>query len=351
MIVALIHHYSLTFYAGGEKVILDIARCLSKRGHSVEVYSLLVARRLDREEHVRKILDELGVHYEEVLHKTVRGIDVAYYIYAPLLHRFINARAPRIAGIHSAMYAIGLQHDDVRKLNAISFLKRFGLIRTLSRYWFEVFGGRELRSYEVIHVVSPAMRDLVEHPRVYCIPNGIDLSKFRLDLSRKRGKFTALFVGRREWAKGFDLFLKASELLSDHSDIEFLAVGPSIGRVRGLGFVDDGELPKVYAESHVVVYPSRIDTQGLVILEALASGTPVITTPIPAHTAMNLPVLYASTPEEIAKRILELKDEWEKRPEDYLRRCELGRRAAERFDLERACREFEKMLVEVANGS
>ena len=54
------------------------------------------------------------------------------------------------------------------------------------------------------------------------------------------------------------------------------------GVVEFIGFVSDSELARLYAESHVAVFPSRDEAFGLVSLEAQASGTPVIATDLPA---------------------------------------------------------------------
>jgi len=49
-----------------------------------------------------------------------------------------------------------------------------------------------------------------------------------------------------------------------------------------LGAKRDSELAEIYAAADVFVFPSRTDTYGLVLLEALASGLPVAGYPAPA---------------------------------------------------------------------
>jgi glycosyltransferase involved in cell wall biosynthesis len=49
---------------------------------------------------------------------------------------------------------------------------------------------------------------------------------------------------------------------------------------RFLGQRTGDELARIYASSDVFVFPSRTDTFGLVLLEALASGTPVAAYPV-----------------------------------------------------------------------
>ncbi len=47
------------------------------------------------------------------------------------------------------------------------------------------------------------------------------------------------------------------------------------------GFRDEADLVRYYAAADVFVFPSRTDTFGLVMLEALASGVPVAAFPVP----------------------------------------------------------------------
>ena len=51
-------------------------------------------------------------------------------------------------------------------------------------------------------------------------------------------------------------------------------------KVRFLGFLDNGTLAAHFAAADVFVFPSRTDTFGLVLLEALASGVPVAAFPV-----------------------------------------------------------------------
>lgn len=49
------------------------------------------------------------------------------------------------------------------------------------------------------------------------------------------------------------------------------------GEVRRLGYVDESELPLLYAAAHAFAFPSLYEGFGLPVLEALASGIPVLT--------------------------------------------------------------------------
>ena len=338
MKIAFFHHLSLTYYAGGEKVLMELASGLMMRGHQVEIYALPLAKRR------RNIPINEKLYYEKWLRR-IMDVDSAYYVYAPMLCLILKTDAPKIAGIHSPMYATHLQHHEVQRLNILSFFRKFGILRTATRLYFSV-NSRELDTYNAVHMVSPALKQVINHRQVYCIPNGVDIERYLP--TEKRMKFTVLFVGRREWAKGFDIYEKTADMFSNVEDIEFSATGESIGKVRGLGFIREEDLPRIYGESHVLVYPTRIDLMSMAILEALASGTPVITTPIPSHSSHNLPVIYASTPKEIAEKILWLKNVYEHNPEKYYKFARQGRKAALDYDIRKTIKRFEVMLREVA---
>jgi glycogen(starch) synthase len=114
------------------------------------------------------------------------------------------------------------------------------------------------------------------------------------------GRLRVLFVGRLERRKGVDVLLDAAaELLPDQPDVELVLVGKDtenteIGetyraafrrrfgdadwadRVTFAGAVSDRELFQHYADCDVFVAPSRYESFGLVLTEAMAFGKPVI---------------------------------------------------------------------------
>jgi glycogen synthase len=128
-------------------------------------------------------------------------------------------------------------------------------------------------------------------------PQEDDSSVFEGD---HKGKIKVLFVGRLEERKGPDQLLSALELLAPLlAQIEVVFVG-SAGtesdpyRLRFVqhaarlkkrfprltlvftGYVSDADLQKHYAAADVFVAPSRFESFGLVLIEAMRHGTPVI---------------------------------------------------------------------------
>ncbi|HVO77447.1 MAG TPA: glycosyltransferase, partial [Methanomassiliicoccales archaeon] len=135
--------------------------------------------------------------------------------------------------------------------------------------------------------------------RVEVIPTGVDSELFNPSVDgtpmRTRlgldGKRVILVLGRIAWEKNMDLVLQGFALLSKKDPNAALLVvgeGPAkdhyvqaakeLGisdRTIFTGFVPDEELPKYYAACDAFTIASKFETQGLVVLEAMASGKPV----------------------------------------------------------------------------
>ena len=93
----------------------------------------------------------------------------------------------------------------------------------------------------------------------------------------------ALYVGRVSYEKNIDTFLA----MPWHGSKVVCGVGPlekelkeKFHHVRWLGVLPRDELARVYAAADVFSFPSRNETFGLVMLEAMACGTPVAAYPV-----------------------------------------------------------------------
>ncbi len=138
--------------------------------------------------------------------------------------------------------------------------------------------------------------------KVTVIPLGVDMERFRpaakADARERLGlgdERIILFVGRLEPLKGVDILIGAASMLDSDVDCSVLIVGGDetsaaqveqlqsmahalgIGeRVAFAGAVDHDMLPLYYNAADVCVVPSHYESFGLVAVEAMASGVPVV---------------------------------------------------------------------------
>jgi len=126
--------------------------------------------------------------------------------------------------------------------------------------------------------------------KMIVIPYGADVRRFYLGQPGPELKknFSALFVGSIVQRKGISYLLRAYRRFKG-PNTELVLVGSYPDDMRPfIPFRDDfkhiphipqTDLPEIYRSADVFVFPSLIEGMGLVVLEAMASGLPVITTP------------------------------------------------------------------------
>jgi D-inositol-3-phosphate glycosyltransferase len=139
--------------------------------------------------------------------------------------------------------------------------------------------------------------------KVTVIPLGVDLDLFqpaskqdaRAELGLSEDQHIVLFVGRIEPLKGVDILINAAAMLESDVDCAVMVVGGDDtartqvarlrelarakgieGRVSFVGAVDHERLPLYYNAADVCVVPSHYESFGLVAVEAMASGVPVV---------------------------------------------------------------------------
>lgn len=219
--------------------------------------------------------------------------------------------------------------------------------------------------------------------RIQVLPLGVDTERFRpqapaaraairagLDLPADRPVVTLL--ARFQRVKGHDLFLRAARRIADRcpetsivlaganvfegpADERFkreihaaVAADPVLRRrVHFLGWVPSAE--GLLAASDVVVCPSRFESFGLAVVEAMACGVPVVSTPVggPSETVMDGETGYLAAPDApdlFAERVVRLLQD----PGLRDRFGHAGRaRVCARFSLERYVAGFTRVLEAV----
>ncbi len=180
--------------------------------------------------------------------------------------------------------------------------------RNIGYYYGRPFLKRYFNRLHACIAVSEPARTFVRtyfNGDIEVVPNGIDCSRFTPDHEpisalHSRGKKTILFVGRLEKRKGAGTLLAAyRELRAKRDDVQLAIVGEGplresleqeiaaerIPDVSFCGRVSPEELPRYYASAQVFCSPATGgESFGIVLLEAMATGIPVVASAIPGFS-------------------------------------------------------------------
>ena len=203
------------------------------------------------------------------------------------------------------------------------------------------------------HIVAPSqsIKNLLENnygieDHVSVVPTGIDAKRFskysreqaRHELGWDPHETILISVGRLAKEKNFDLLLEAFALLKQEN-LRLVIVGGGDERANleklaeGLKvtFTGPQDVPIRLAASNLFVFASVTETQGLVTLEAMASGLPVVAVYASGTRDAVSPecaLLTQATPEALARGIEEMLSRT-----DLHREAEAARLQASHFSL------------------
>jgi len=238
--------------------------------------------------HLRRALQQMAKDYD-LLH--VHG-PWNYPAYAA-------TRAARLAGkpyivtVHGTLGTTHLKHKRVKKiLYGSLFVKRMlnaaAAVQALTE--------EEKRSIHRFGVSAP----------VVTIPNGVSLEDFldlpsgevfEQDYPHLQGKIVILYLGRLHPLKGLDLLIKATRLLAiQRKDVHVVIAGPDTEGYRGhlerlrtvmglrervtfTGMLTGRRKKAALSRADIFVLPSYAEGFSMALLEAMASGLPVVITP------------------------------------------------------------------------
>jgi len=246
--------------------------------------------RLGKYEHPKVFLWGL---FDRIVSRHLEGCDVVLGWSQVSLHTLRKAKDRGMVTI--------LEHPMSHALKWLSLVRsEYELYAPKTSWYYSLWPRplvrRMLKEYEAadaINVCSTfAARSFIEEgtppDKVLCTPlTTVDLNAFR-PAGDSRDKFVVLYCGRIELRKGVHYLLKAfAELGLPASELWLVgAILPEMnsilreyeGYFRYLGPVRHEDLANVYNQSSVFVLPSVEDGFGVVIVEAMACGVPVIAT-------------------------------------------------------------------------
>jgi len=174
--------------------------------------------------------------------------------------------------------------------------------RHVLRRWFRRLHGKIAVSVPAMHLVSHYF------PGYYnIIPNGVDVEHFSLERppmpQYADGKLNILFVGRLEKRKGVKYLLRAfATVKKEMPNTRLLIVGPPTRAAGGykrwvretrlpdvefVGYVSYDDLARYHHTADIVCAPATgNESQGIVLLEAMAAGRPLIASNIEGYASV-----------------------------------------------------------------
>lgn len=365
MKVALVCPYAWDRVGGVQSHVRALADVLGRRGHEVQVLapsSLTLTHQVGGGGNVKLVGRAIGVPANGSVAPltfgplAAAGIRVALHdlepdvvhLHEPLipslsLLALLNTKAPVVGTFHASAEA-SLGYRVAKPL-----LKR------------------ALKRLEVRAAVSEAARELVAtyYPGDYVLtPNGVDVSRFSGAGTLEWGGASKkiLFLGRLEQRKGLEVLIRALALLNDLDVRLFVAgTGPEEPRCRALaekmgvnatflGRLGEDELPKAYRTADVYCAPGLGgESFGIVLIEALAAGTPVVCSDLDGYRAVADGVAEIVPPGQSEPLAQALRRILEDR-EHAAALSSKGRQVAERYDWARLVVDVERLYQRALGG-
>lgn len=306
----LINSYPLPT-GGMQSYCYNLAYELSKHGHEIHVY-------------VSGIVSQSACNkgFEVKRFKPIFNLGKATFspslILSLLKERFdlVHVHLPFPFGFEIALVITKLRKIPIVATYQCSIESYRGNL--FKKFFFESYNyvNRHLLNYldKIIFSTSDYLKSTkVSNLKTSIIPIGVDLNRFKplnKESTRKRlglpiSKFIVLFVGNMDthnyYKKGVGYLLNAAQLIKRRlPNIYISLIGKrdeNIARitnnvckkqnlhdvVKFFGVVSDKNLPLYYAASDILILPSvsKLEAFGIVLLEAMASGLPVIGSDIP----------------------------------------------------------------------
>ena len=310
---------------GGMSVyIRELARQLGRRGHCVDIYTRLNG---SGQKHIAQLYDNVRLIHLKAGDNTHMN-KLALYCYLDdffkELEEFRNRESVDYDLIHSHYWLSGRVGNWAQERWEVPHVFMFHTVGAVKNSTAGSEKEPELRTATEKHLAKKCDRILVATDRerehlvqhygacpetIGVVPCGVNLNLFRpLDKAAARQQLgfaqdesIVLYVGRFAPVKGIDRLMEAIAHLEHHQRLRLVIVGgdgsdapesKDFRRLAGklsihdsvtfVGRIEQNKLPLYYSAADVLVVPSHYESFGLVALESLASGTPVVATKVGA---------------------------------------------------------------------
>lgn len=268
------------------------------------------------------------------------------------LTKKITTITPIISAQHASMFHDDFLHDTYVRTITRLFLRGFSAYHVLNKKDYETYAQWGLEE-------------------TFLIPNGVNTSWFSPPVSRDESGFRILHVGRLDYQKGIDVLIEAIKILNSETDNSHLpefkicGTGPLTAMVNDfaektsnvsyLGFVSDKELLNQYRQATLFVMPSRRETFGLVAMEAMSCGVPVVTSDISGPRTFverEFGVMVPpNNPRALAQAIERFYVLWKEQPAAYGEMRKLAReKCVQEYSWDQIIERLTKMIYTVSEG-
>ena len=287
-VAILVVQFPPRWLAGTEIATHNLARSLSRRGHEIHVITK-IDRGFSRHEKTA------GFHLHRVIFPTIRFFGVL--IFWIELFRRLKKINPQL--IHVQMIDMGVAGVLAKKILNKNYLvycrgsdvyKNWPLKKVISKHVFENASAVVVLTEDMKNEIGKTYKG-----EILVIPNGIEIEKYSTLLTEKTPKKngdTVLYVGSLRPVKGVKYLIKAMKLVVDRNpNTKLIIVGDGVERENLIeiakdlqleknvifkGKIPNEEIPKYMLSADVFVLPSLSEGFPNVILEAMASGLPVV---------------------------------------------------------------------------
>lgn len=321
--------YNLPF-GGAKRVVFEHTKRLKELGHVIDIYTLdknidmfnpgLVADNEYKYDYspisiefpiLSRVSQDLQTFYSlKRLHREMaQDIDIRGYDIV-LVHTDILTQAPFILqylktkSVYFCLEPLRMVYEySLRIPDKIGFFNRiYELINRIIRKKIDQDNARKATFTLAISLFG---REYMIHafdlyPKISYL--GVDQTVFK-PLKRRR-KNQVLFVAEREYVYGYDLAQIAMKLIPENIRPNFKIIFGTKKDQR----ISDEELVKEYNDSLVTLSLSRFDTFGLVPLESMSCGTPVIALNVAGYRETisdgKVGFTVGFDPKEIAEKIM-----------------------------------------------
>ncbi len=226
--------------------------------------------------------------YKKLKNRILLNIIYREIIY-PFFYVFLNHREMRRLSTLNAVYYFAYQNDVIPwvlnnpNLRFRTIVSGQCKLTPYSKNPLVFLKNKCIRLFSrKIHYLTSIQKDAFKryNAQDFTLKSGVDSKKFVLK-DNKNSSTRFLFVSRIEKNKGILELLDAFKMF-DNPEFELMIAGTgkysdiassvNSNNYSYLGFVDEKDLPEIYASADIFIYPTYGETFGLVVVEAVSSG-------------------------------------------------------------------------------